>query len=89
MATATGGDLVVQMLSELRELQQQLVASGERVQEQLQTLAYVFREGQEKTQNHFTRLIEMVTRLADDRAGMLRRLDDHDARLDALERRGR
>lgn len=87
MATAPGGDLVVKTLSELRELQQQFVASGERVQEQLVMLAQVFRDGQERAQGHFTRLIEMVTQLADDRQRMLRRLDEHDARLEALERK--
>jgi hypothetical protein len=82
MAKTTGGDIVLQLLTEVREMQQHLEASSERTAELFEQLQV----SQARTHQHVKRVVTRLGRLAEDPDALRRKVADHEKRLSALER---
>lgn len=99
MAMATGGDVVLQLLRELRDLEQQVRAEYGRTEERLtQMQGHVealvqgmsgltgsFRSTKELHEQHFEKLGRTVNILADQQVQDREKLDDHERRIGMLE----
>ncbi len=96
---ATGGDVVLQLLRELRDLEQQVRAEYGRTEERLTQLqGHVetlvqgvagltdsFRTTKELHEKHFDKLGRTVNVLADQQLQDRETLDNHERRISALE----